>query len=321
MATANCAKDSTAMASTTARTTEVAEANTAANRGCEATAVIPNANESAPDSSVKQVGEDAAGRIGELISSAKGADAVRTFVEMLPENYRADFGEIATYFMQNAISDRSRRESTEQERDHLKEENECRWKEMASELVDVFDNIYHQYLGERMSDTTKVDFASNLQTNPRVMANLKNMRAAEAAISAQRSANVTLSEIRHRDETVARMNNTLEQYESCVANMSHSGTRAMATKRVRFDGAAGVGAADPAPPIEVAASNTKMARLAGERAEPTRHDSRRLALPPALASTLSSYDTACGVGRVTPTDYEHLNEPSRRLGGPRAPLP
>ncbi|KAK3233634.1 hypothetical protein CYMTET_56086 [Cymbomonas tetramitiformis] len=267
------------------------------------------------------IADDAVGSVGELISAANGAGAVRAFVEMLPDKYRKDFGEIATYFMQNAINERGRRESTEHERDHLKEENESRWKEMASELVDVFDNIYHQYLGERMTDTTKVDFASNLQTNPKVMANLKNMRAAEAAISAQRSANATLSEIRHRDETVARMNNTLEQYESCVANLSHSGARAMATKRVRFDdGNARVGATAPAAPVEVAASQTKMARLAAERAEPMERNTRHHALPPALASTLSSYDTACGVGRVTPTDYDHLNEPLRRPGGPRNSL-
>ncbi|KAK3242542.1 hypothetical protein CYMTET_47701 [Cymbomonas tetramitiformis] len=177
--------------------------------------------------------------------------------------------------------------SLQEDNQSMRAERKAEFGKMAGDIADALSDIYMQYNGSPMEQSSKDELKLELDKNPKMAKTLQGLPMATVAMSAQRQMADMGTRIQNaRVETAAEKESSLTKklrdYQVQLSALQSAGAAPSVSQSELVR-------AGPAP-IAVAASENKYG------------ETYRF-LPSALRDSIARYDSSCGSGRLTPDDY------------------
>lgn len=183
---------------------------------------------------------------------------------------------------------RTKCESLEKDNETMRAERKAEFGKMAGDIADALSDIYMQYNGSPMDQTSKKELISELDRNPKIAKTFQGLPMATVAMSAQRQAadmgnRVQQARVDNASEKENVLTKRLREYQSQLSALQSAGASP------QYNASTATPSAET-PTIEVSASQQKYGKTYNM-------------LPPALRESIANYDVSCGSGRMTPDDY------------------
>ncbi|KAK3243003.1 hypothetical protein CYMTET_47272 [Cymbomonas tetramitiformis] len=189
---------------------------------------------------------------------------------------------------------RAKCDSLEKDNESMRAERKADFGRMAGDIADALSDIYMQYNGSPMDQSSKTELISELDRNPKIAKTFQGLPMATVAMSAQRQvtdigSRMQQARVDNANEKENVLSKRLRDYQRQLSALQSAGASPQ-SNTVRTPSA--VPAETILPAIEVSASQQKYGQTYGM-------------LPPALRDCIANYDASCGSGRMTPDDYHN----------------
>ncbi|KAK3288651.1 hypothetical protein CYMTET_3869 [Cymbomonas tetramitiformis] len=191
---------------------------------------------------------------------------------------------------------RTKCETLEKDNENMRAERKAEFGRMAGDIADALSDIYMQYNGSPMDQSSKNELISELDRNPKIAKTFQGLPMATVAMSAQRQVTdmgnrMQQARAENANEKENALTKRLRDYQSQLSALQSAG----ASPQTNTPSAPSMTATETATPaIEVSASQQKYGQTYNM-------------LPPALRDCIANYDASCGSGRMTPDDYNSDN--------------
>ncbi|KAK3242135.1 hypothetical protein CYMTET_48153 [Cymbomonas tetramitiformis] len=189
---------------------------------------------------------------------------------------------------------KNRYEEVRKQNDQMMAERKHEFGEMATQITDALSDIYMQYNGQAMDDTSKEQFNQQLCNNQDFAKTLRGLPKATVAMSAQRQLLNTGTQLREETQRRAELNENqltskLREYQRELSSLQNAGASQLMMPTADY--------------VSMSDHSLKTNQTVSVAASQNKYKDGYSSLPPALRDSIKDYDTSCGVGRLVPDDF------------------